>query len=85
MISAQDDFMNRDLPADTDFDDEDAVYGTHFGILWTNDDAYEWRKLLEFYRSSGKAERHTINNVFVYLVGYTLPTIVDQANGRPPA
>jgi hypothetical protein len=72
------------LPEDTDFDDEDAAYGTHFGDLWLADDEYEWPKLLEFYRASDEAGRQTINNVFLYLVGYTLPTLVEQAHAKQP-
>ncbi len=80
-MATEQDFMTRDLPPDTDFEDEDARYGTHFGTLWITDDAYDWPKLLEFYRAAGEAERQTINNVFIYLVGYSLPTLVEQANG----
>jgi hypothetical protein len=75
--------MSRDLPADTDFEDADASYGTRFGILWSTDDAYEWPQLLEFYADADESHRQTINNVFLYLVGYTLPTLVEQAHGTP--
>jgi hypothetical protein len=75
--------MTRDLPKDTDFQDEDGAYGTRFGTLLETDDEYEWPKLLSFYEGSNSAGRETINNVFLYLVGYTLPTLVEQANGTP--
>lgn len=78
------DFMARDLPAYTDFEDEAARYGTHFGKLWMSDDAYEWPKLLEFYRGADDIGRRTINNVFLCLVGYTLPTLVQQAHENEP-
>ena len=81
-MAVEQDFMSRDLPSDTDFDDAGAMYGTQFGMLWSSDDAYEWPELLAFYRDSDLAHRETINNVFIYLVGYSLPTLVDRAHGR---
>lgn len=83
-MTTEDDFMARDLPADTDFDDEAALYGNHFGNLWYTDDEYEWPRLLEFYRGADEVGRRTINNVFLYLVGYTLPTLVEQAHSKGP-
>ena len=79
------DFMTRDLPEYTDFEDEDGTYGTLFGNLWLSDDAYEWPKLLELYRNADNSGKQIINDVFVYLVGYTLPTIVERAHGRASA
>jgi hypothetical protein len=73
--------MTRDLPPGTDFRDEDGAYGTHFGTLWTTDDEYDWPELLEYYQGANEVERRAVNNVFLYLVGYTLPTLVEQANG----
>lgn len=69
------DFMTRDFPGDTDFEDEAAVYGTHFGNLWFSDDEYEWPRLLELYRDADEVGRRTINNVFLCLVGY-IPCLV---------
>jgi hypothetical protein len=74
--------MTRDLPSDTDFEDLEARYGTHFGLLWSSDDAYDWPRLLNYYRDSDAAERRVINDVFIYLVGYTLPSLVDLSHGR---
>ena len=79
-MTTEGDFMNRDLPEETDFEDAFGTYGTQFGILWLSDDACEWPKLLELYRHADKSGRQLINDVFLYLVGYTLPTIVDQAH-----
>jgi len=80
-MAIEQDFMSRDLPVQTDYEDEGLLYGTQFGVLWTTDDAYEWPKLLEFYAGADESHRETINNVFLYLVGYTLPTLVEQAHG----
>jgi hypothetical protein len=80
-MNTEQDFMTRDLPPNTDFDDLEARYGTRFGMLWFSDDAYEWPKLLDFYRHADEGQRETINNVLIYLVGYTLPTLVEQAHG----
>lgn len=75
------DFMTRDLPDDADFVDEDGVYGTQFGKLWMADSDYEWPRLLDLYRHADESGRRMINDVLVCLVGYSLPTIVEQAHG----
>jgi len=75
-------WLTRDLPADVDLADEDGVYGTKFGELWTTDTEYEWPKLLDRYQASDKETRAAINQVFVHLIGYTLPSLVDLAHGR---
>ena len=81
-MAIEQDFMSSDLPAETDFEEMDVICGTRFGVMWSTDDAYEWPKLLEFYAAADETHRQTINNVFIYLVGYTLPTLVEQANGE---
>ena len=75
-------WLTRDLPADVDLVDEDAVYGTKFGELWLSDMEYELPKLLDRYQASDKETRAAINHVFVHLIGYTLPSLVDLAQGR---
>lgn len=80
-MTTEQDFMTRDLPAETDFEDPETRYGTQFDLLSSTDDAYAWPNLLDFYQGAGEEERRTINNVFLYLVGYTLPTIVERAHG----
>jgi len=81
-MAVEQDFMSRDLPAETDFEDLDVRYGTQFGMLSSSDDAYEWPELLALYRDSDSSHRETINNTFIYLVGYSLPTLVEQAHGK---
>lgn len=76
-----DNFMTRDLPDYTNFEDEDGVYGTQFGKLWISDDGYEWPRLLDLYQHADESGRRIINDVLVCLVGYSLPTIVEQAHG----
>ena len=76
------DFMTRDLPDDTRFTDQSGLYRTQFAKLWLTDDDDEWSRILEMYRSGGETERRIINDVFVSLVGYTLPSIVDQAHAE---
>lgn len=80
-MPAETDFMTRDLPVYTDFEDEVGAYGTYFGKLWLTDDAYDWPKLLHLYRYADESGRRIINDVLVYLAGYALPTIVEQAHG----
>jgi len=75
-------WLIRDLPAGVDMRDEDGVYGTKFGELWLSDTEYEWPDLLDLYRSSDEADRTAINLTFVHLIGYTLPSLVDLAQGR---
>lgn len=75
-------WLIRDLPADVDMRDEDGVYGTKFGELWLTDTEYEWPDLLDLYQSSDEADRTAINLTFVHLIGYTLPSLVDLAQGR---
>ena len=79
---SRDYWLRRDLPADVNLADEDARYGTKFGELWWDDTEYEWPKLLDWYQESDKETRTTINYVFLHLVGYTLPSLIDLANGR---
>jgi len=75
-------WLIRDLPAGVDMRDEDGVYGTKFGELWLTDTEYEWPDLLDLYQSSDEATRAAINLTFVHLIGYTLPSLVDLAQGR---
>lgn len=75
-------WLIRDLPPDVDMKDEDGVYGTKFGELWLSDTEYEWPDLLYLYQSSDEATRAAINRTFVHLIGYTLPSLVDLAQGR---
>ena len=75
-------WLIRDLPADIDRRDEEGAYGTKFGELWTSDTEYEWPDLLDYYESSDEATRIAINRTFVLLIGYTLPSLVDLAQGR---
>jgi hypothetical protein len=75
-------WLTRGLPADRDPIDEDGIYGTKFGTLWWSDTEYEWPKLMDWYEASDTETRATINRVFVYLIGYTLPSLVDLTHGR---
>ena len=77
-----DQWLIRDLPAHVDIRDEDGVYGTKFGELWLSDTEYEWPDLLHLYQSSDETTRAAINRTFVHLIGYTLPSLVDLAQGR---
>jgi hypothetical protein len=74
-------WLRRDLQPDRDMVDEDGRYGTKFGELWLSDTEYEWPKRLDWYQESDAETRATINNVFVHLIGYTLPSLVDLAHG----
>jgi hypothetical protein len=78
----KDHWLIRDLPADVDMRDEDGIYGTKFGELWTTDTEYEWPELLDRYQYGDEATRAAINHAFVHLIGYTLPSLVDLAHGR---
>lgn len=75
------DFMTRDLPDYTAFEDEDGVYGTQFGRLWMTDDGYEWPRLLNLYLQADESGRRIINDALICLAGYSLPAIVEQAHG----
>jgi hypothetical protein len=78
----EDRWLVRDLPADVDLEDNEGRYGSKFHELWTTDVEYEWPTLLSWYQDSDARTRATINLVFVRLVGYTLPSVVDLAHGR---
>lgn len=81
----RDAWLIRDLPSVVDSRDEDGIYGTKFGELWMSDTEYEWPNLIEWYRYSDANERAAINRVFVYLIGYTLPSLVQLAHGATEA
>lgn len=75
-------WLVRDLPSDVDLDDSDGLYGSKFHELWATDTEYEWPRLLTWYQGSDARTRAAINLVFVRLIGYTLPSLVDLAQGR---
>ena len=75
-------WLIRDLPTDVDMMDPDGRYGTKFGELWISDTEYEWPDLLDLYQAADELTRTAINRTFVHLVGYTLPSLVDLAQGR---
>ncbi len=72
-----DDFMSRDLPADTDMTDEDGVYSTRFDYLRMTDDTNEFGRVLDRYATARPEERTLINNIMIHLCGYSLPTLVE--------
>lgn len=74
------DFMARSLPNDTDFEDESGRYGSQFTRLLLTDDEYDWPRILGLYQDAAESDRRLINEVFMSLVGYSLPTIVELAN-----
>ncbi|MEO7666772.1 MAG: hypothetical protein ABIU97_07025 [Dehalococcoidia bacterium] len=74
-----DDFMTRDLPVGTDFEDLDGAYDTRFDHLRMSDDANEFGRVLQLYAHGNSEERALINNVTIHLCGYSLPSLVEGA------
>ena len=74
-----DDYMTRDLPALTDLEDADGVLAAHFDQSRMTDDVNEFGRVLQGYANASPEVREVMNNLFISLCGYSLPTLVERA------
>jgi len=75
-----DDYTTRDLPDGIDLEDVDGVFAAHFDYLRMTDDTNEFGRVLQEYSRVGPEIREVINNLFISLCGYSLPTLVERAH-----
>lgn len=75
------DWWFRDLPH-IDWEEEDGEVGTEFDMLRSSDDDYEWRQIEGLYTDASLTEKQAINQVFIHLCGWSLPTILEKAKER---
>jgi hypothetical protein len=72
--------MSRDLLEGIDLEDSNGIIATEFDRCRMNDDVNEFGRVLRDYVAAESEVRALMNNLFVALCGYSLPTIVERAN-----
>lgn len=74
-----DDYMTRDLPNEIDLEDLGRVVDIDFDHLRLTDDTNDFPRILRLYADADANARTVMNDLFISLCGYSLPTLAERA------
>ena len=72
-----DEYLIRNLPDGTDMKDAGGALASRFDYLRLTDDVNQFRRILLDYVDADPDVREVMNNLFLNLCGYSLPSLVE--------